>query len=179
MESFNDMLDIGDKISVGSYLAQRLAHAGTTHFFTVPGDFTLNLLDELIAEPRLKMVGCCNEMIAGYAADGYCRASGGLGAVVGNRSRQLEIKLYINFFCKSVTYMVGGLSVLNAVAGAYSEDLPLLVVSGGPNNNDMKEGHIIHHTIAERNLYQSVKCFEPVVARTFVIKNLRDAAGDC
>ena len=27
--------------------------------------------------------------------------------------------------------MVGGLSAINAVAGAYSDDLPLLLISGG------------------------------------------------
>lgn len=44
-------------------------------------------------------------------ADGFCRATGGLGVLV-------------------VTYMVGGLSAINAVAGAYSDDLPLLLISG-------------------------------------------------
>jgi pyruvate decarboxylase len=71
--------------------------------------------------------------------------------------------------------MVGGLSVINAIAGAYSEDLPLLVISGGPNTNDQKEGHRIHHTIGESNLYQSWKCFDSVVEKCFVIKNLHDA----
>ncbi len=66
---------------------------------------------------------------------------------------------------------------MNAVAGAYSEDLPMLVISGGPNSNDMKEGHLVHHTIGEHNLYQSGKCFEPVVAKTFVVRELSDAMG--
>jgi TPP-dependent 2-oxoacid decarboxylase len=48
-------------------------------------------------EPGLDMVGCCNELNAGYAADGYSRGAG-IGCVV-------------------VTHMVGGLSVLNAIAG--------------------------------------------------------------
>lgn len=73
--------------------------------------------------------------------------------------------------------MVGGLSVLNAVAGAYSEDLPLLVISGGPNTNDQKEGHRIHHTIGEADLYQCSRCFEPVTGKTFVIRRLHEAAG--
>ena len=38
------------------------------------------LLDQLISEPKLKFVGCCNELNAGYAADGYAR-SRGVGAV--------------------------------------------------------------------------------------------------
>jgi TPP-dependent 2-oxoacid decarboxylase len=76
-------IDYSKQVTVGGYLAQRMTHTGLDTFFTVPGDFTLALLDELIAEPKLKMVGCCNELTAGYAADGYCRASGGLGVVVG------------------------------------------------------------------------------------------------
>jgi len=51
----------------------------------VPGDFTLALLDEFLKEPSLSMVGCCNELNAGYAADGYCRATKGLGVVMGKR----------------------------------------------------------------------------------------------
>lgn len=66
------------KTTVGGYLAKRLADNGLHHYFTVPGDFTLSLLDELIKEERLSMVSCCNELNAGYAADGYARATGGL-----------------------------------------------------------------------------------------------------
>lgn len=69
------------KTTVGGYLAKRLADNGLYHYFTVPGDFTLALLDELIKEKRLNMISCCNELNAGYAADGYSRATGGLAAV--------------------------------------------------------------------------------------------------
>ncbi len=147
----------GPRHTVGGRLAGRIAQAGTRVFFTVPGDFNLVLLDQLLAQPVLKMVNCCNELNAGYAADGYARATGGLAVVV-------------------VTYMVGGLSVINAAAGAYSDDLPLLVVSGGPNSLDAQENHRVHHTIGEANLYQSAQCFAPVVAETFVVRHLEDAA---
>jgi hypothetical protein len=69
------------QVAIGSYLAKRLADAGLNHYFAVPGDFTLALLDEFIKEERLSMIGCCNELNAGYAADGYSRATGGLSAV--------------------------------------------------------------------------------------------------
>ena len=91
--------------SVGEYLATRLEQAGVRHYFTVPGDFNLVLLDQLLKNPRLQLIGCCNELNAGYAAEGYAR-SNGIGAFV-------------------VTYSVGGLSALNAVACAYAEDLPV------------------------------------------------------
>src|SRR5271166_6199030 len=58
-------------VTVGGYLATRLEQAGVRHYFVVPGDFNLVLLDQLLTNPRLKMIGCCNELNAGYAADGY------------------------------------------------------------------------------------------------------------
>ena len=75
--------------SVGDYLASRLVEINLDTYFTVPGDFTLSLLDDLNKKPSLRMVGCCNDLNAGYAADGYCRATGKLSCVV-------------------VTYCVGG-----------------------------------------------------------------------
>lgn len=71
--------------------------------------------------------------------------------------------------------MVGGLSLINAVAGAYAENLPLLVVSGGPNSNDGQERHLVHHTIGEIELYQQAKCFEPVTAACYSIRHIKDA----
>jgi len=142
--------------TVGSYLATRIVQSGARDFFSVPGDFNLVLLDEFLKQSGLRMIGCCNELNAGYAADGYARATGGLAVVV-------------------VTYMVGGLSVINAAAGAYSDDLPLLVVSGGPNTNDAPANHLLHHTLAEHNFYHTEKCFEPVVGATFNIRHVGDA----
>lgn len=55
--------------TVGSYLAQRLVEAGSTTFFTVPGDYILGLLDSLLMNKGLKMVGCCNELNGGYAGE--------------------------------------------------------------------------------------------------------------
>lgn len=145
------------KVTIGRYLAKRLVQAGLKHYFTIPGDFTLAMLDEFLEEDSLVMVGCCNELNAGYAADGYARATKGLA-------------------CVMVTYMVGGLSAINAVAGSYSDDLPVLCISGGPNIHDAFERHLVHHTIGEHDIYQQSKCFEPIVAKSLVIRHPDDAA---
>lgn len=76
------ILPQNEKITIGNYLARRLADAGTRQFFTVPGDFNLALLDEMLKETRLSMIGCCNELNAGYAADGNARSSQSLSALV-------------------------------------------------------------------------------------------------
>ena len=141
--------------TLGGYLAARLTQAGLKDFFGVPGDYNLVLLDELIKQPGLRMIGCCNELNAGYAAAGYARVRG--------------------FSMVAVTYTVGGLSLINAAAGAYSDDLALLVLSGGPNTNDAPAHHRIHHTIGEKEFDQSARCFEPVVGKVFVIRHLDDA----
>jgi len=50
--------------------------------YYVPGDYSMPLLDQLLAED-LKVVGCCNELNAGYAADGYARLSGKMSVLAG------------------------------------------------------------------------------------------------
>jgi pyruvate decarboxylase len=128
--------------SLGRHLARRLVQVGVGDVFAVPGDFNLTLLDHLIAEPGLRLVGCCNELNAGYAADGYARARG-VGAC-------------------AVTFTVGGLSVLNAIAGAYSENLPVICIAGGPNSNDYGTNRILHHTIGLPDFSQELRCFQTV-----------------
>ncbi|KAB2822826.1 MAG: pyruvate decarboxylase, partial [Candidatus Dadabacteria bacterium] len=69
-------------VTVGSYIGSRLAEAGVRHYFAVPGDYNLILLDELLKNDSLTMISCCNELNAGYAADGYARANGVAAQVV-------------------------------------------------------------------------------------------------
>jgi TPP-dependent 2-oxoacid decarboxylase len=57
---------------------------------------------------------------------------------------------------------VGGLSVLNAIAGAYSESLPVICLVGGPNSNDYGTNHVLHHTIGETDFSQEFRCFKEV-----------------
>ncbi|KAK7382517.1 hypothetical protein VNO80_01376 [Phaseolus coccineus] len=141
--------------TLGRHLARRLVQVGVTDVFSVPGDFNLTLLDHLIAEPQLTNVGCCNELNAGYAADGYARCRG-VGACV-------------------VTFTVGGLSVINAIAGAYSENLPLICIVGGPNTNDFGTNRILHHTIGLSDFSQELRCFQTVTCYQAVVNNIEDA----
>lgn len=121
---------------------------------TAPPPFLV--LDQLIkSAPVLKLRYTCNELNAGYAADGYARAKG-IGCLV-------------------VTYTVGGLSALNAVAGAASERLPLIVVTGGPNSNDWGSNRVLHHTIGLPDFDQESRAFAPFVAKVTRIHTLEDA----
>ncbi|XVE62067.1 hypothetical protein DITRI_Ditri06bG0089300 [Diplodiscus trichospermus] len=113
-------------------------------FFSIPGDFKLTLLNHLIAESGLNLIGCYNELNVGYVADGYAKLRG-VGARV-------------------VTFTVGGLSVLNAIAGAYSENLPFICIVGRPNTNDYRTNRILHHTIGLPDFSQELRCFQQLQA---------------
>ena len=155
MSKMNRQKDHSIPHNVGTYLAKILETIGLEHYFTVPGDYNLVLLDQILKNPNLKMIGCCNELNAGYAADGYARARG-VAAVF-------------------PTFTVGSLSMVNAIAGAYAEDLPIIVISGGPNSNDRHQHHLIHHSTAEYDFNQASRIFKEITAEAVVIRHIEDA----
>ncbi|SOD97465.1 alpha-keto acid decarboxylase family protein [Spirosoma fluviale] len=114
---------------VGTYLTTRLEELGVGHLFSVPGDYTSDLLEIVDTKSTIQRIGNCNELNAGYAADGYARANG-LGAV-------------------AVTTGVGSFSVLNAIGGAYVEMIPVVTIIGTLSNvkrlNAINAGELFHH----------------------------------
>ena len=83
-------------------------------------------------------------MTLGYAADGYARITG-IGAVV-------------------TTFGVGELSAINAIAGAYSEYVPIVHIAGCPSTVSQKNGMLLHHTLGNgdfnvfSNMSREVSC---------------------
>ncbi|NCR53404.1 MAG: alpha-keto acid decarboxylase family protein [Microcystis aeruginosa L211-07] len=141
--------------SVGTYLAERLVQIGVKHHFVVPGDYNLVLLDQFLKNQNLLQVGCCNELNCGFAAEGYARANG-LGVAV-------------------VTYSVGALSALNAIGGAYAENLPVILVSGAPNTNDYSTGHLLHHTMGTQDLTYVLEIARKLTCAAVSITSAEDA----
>lgn len=114
--------------TVATYLLKRLEQAGLKHAFGVPGDYVLTFIDRLI-ESGIEFVGTCNELNAGYAADAYARING-----IG---------------CICVTWGVGGFSAMNAIAGAYAEQVPLVVLVGGPRTTQRRSAMLLHHSVGD------------------------------
>jgi pyruvate decarboxylase len=141
--------------TVGSYLARRLQQIGLKHHFAVAGDFNLVLLDELLTVKELEQVYCCNELNCGYSAEGYARACGAAAAVV--------------------TFSVGGLSAINAIGGAYAENLPVILVSGAPNSNDRATEHLIHHTLATHDWSYQFEIAKKLTCAAVSINSATDA----
>jgi pyruvate decarboxylase len=112
--------------TIGGYLATRLEQIGLKHHFAVAGDYNLVLLDQLLLNKNMKQVYCCNELNCSFSAEGYARATGVAACVV--------------------TYSVGALSAFDGIGGAYAENLPVILISGSPNTNDLGANHLLHHT---------------------------------
>src|SRR5215467_5992270 len=117
------------KQSIGDFLLRRLEEAGVRHLFGVPGDYNLELLQQLHDSGALKWIGTCSELNASYAADGYARLAG-LGALL-------------------VTNGVGALSAINGVAGAYSDHVPIVCIAGSIPLRSIDRGLGMHHTMAD------------------------------
>lgn len=119
-----------ETIPLGAYIFHRLREIGISHVFGCPGDFNLNLLDHLYTVPSMKWVGTCNELNGAYAADGYARVRGILGALI-------------------TTYGVGELSAINGISGAYSEHVPIIHIVGTTSRQARRDKIMIHHTLDE------------------------------
>ena len=76
-ETSNNNSAVDTRVNVSQYLMTRLKQFDIDHFFGVPGDFILPFFMQHEADHQgLQYVGTCNELDAGYAADGYARACG-------------------------------------------------------------------------------------------------------
>jgi indolepyruvate decarboxylase len=117
------------KMSIGNFLLRRLQEAGIRHIFGVPGDYNLELMQQLEDRGEPAWIGNCNELNASYATDAYARING-IGAMI-------------------VTHGVGTLSATNGIAGAYSEHVPVILISGSLPLRSVQRGNLMHHTLAD------------------------------
>jgi indolepyruvate decarboxylase len=112
--------------TVIQYILNRLHSIGISDIFGVAGDYAFPISDAICEDPKMRWIGCCNELNAAYAADGYARIHG-MAAI-------------------STTYGVGELSAINGIAGAYAELLPVFHIVGSPSTGTQKTHALVHHT---------------------------------
>ena len=128
-------------------LTESLLHAlkyhGARQIFGIPGDFALPYF-RIIEESRiLPLYTLSHEPGVGFAADAAARANMGLGVA-------------------AVTYGAGALNMINAVAAAFAEKVPLVVLSGGPGKGEARSGLLLHHQAktldSQLHMYREITC---------------------
>ncbi len=132
--------------TIGEYLLRKLESYGIEHIFGIPGDYVLRFYN-LIEQSPIQHVGMTREDAAGYAADAYARTKG-MGAVC-------------------VTYCVGGLSTVNAVAGAYAEKSPVVVISGAPGIKERGKDALLHHKV--RDFHTQQRIYDEITVATALL----------
>src|SRR6476646_1744655 len=140
---------------LGQFLFEYLHRAGVRHSFGVPGDFALPTFAWL-EKSKIESITMTHEPGAGFAADAYSRLNG------------------IGLVC--VTYCVGGLNVLNAIAGAYAEKSPVVVVSGGPRLRDREKDPLLHHKV--KTFETQKRVYDEVTVASTILLDEQTAAAE-
>ncbi|WP_341720532.1 thiamine pyrophosphate-binding protein [Micromonospora sp. FIMYZ51] len=149
--------------TVVDYILTRLREQHVDTLFGVPSAFCAPLFDAAPAAGMTAVV-TATDLEAGYAADGYARTRG-LAAV-------------------SVAYGVGTLSLINAIAGAYVERSPIVVINGGPTEShlaglsdlDVVFSHSIGRPDTDLSAYKLVTASAQRAATTAEVPTIVDTA---
>jgi acetolactate synthase-1/2/3 large subunit len=102
---------ITSMMRVADYIARTLAANGVRHVFMVTGGGAMHLNDAFGRCEGLAHVCCHHEQACAMAAESYARITGRPAAV-------------------NVTTGPGGINALNGVFGAWTDSIPMIVVSG-------------------------------------------------
>ena len=98
-------------IRVSDYIAQRLAEWGVEHVFLLTGGGAMFLNDSFARAERIRPISNHHEQACAMAAEGYARITGKPGVI-------------------NVTTGPGGINALNGVFGAWTDSVPMLILSG-------------------------------------------------
>ncbi len=128
-------------------LAEALLHAlrdhGAREIFGIPGDFALPFFKVVEDSRLLPLYTLSHEPSLGFAADAVARARSTLSVA-------------------AVTYGAGALNMVNAVAAAYAEKSPVVVVSAAPGKGEASRGLLLHHQAktldSQYRIYREITC---------------------
>jgi 5-guanidino-2-oxopentanoate decarboxylase len=116
--------------TVGRYLAETLLANGIDTAFGIPGVHNIELYRG-VGAARLRHVLARHEQNATFAADGYARLSGRIAAAL-------------------VISGPGLTNALTAIAQAYSDSVPLLVIASTPVRASLGKGWGVLHELADQ-----------------------------
>jgi acetolactate synthase-1/2/3 large subunit len=107
---------------VADYIISFLEDCGIDCAFTVCGGGAIFLCDALAKAKRMKFVACHHEQAAAMAAESYARVRNGLGLAI-------------------VTSGPGGTNAITGVAGAWTDHVPTITISGQVFSRQTIDGH--------------------------------------
>ena len=131
-------------------LLEALKAHGAREIFGIPGDFVLPLFKVIEESAILPCYTLSHEPAVGFAADAAARYHSGIGVAV-------------------VTYGAGGFNIVNAIAGAYAERSPVVVIAGAPGARERASGFLLHHQA--RSVDTQLAVFKEITCDQAVLDN--------
>src|SRR5665647_1664513 len=137
--------------TLATALLKGLRAHGAREIFGIPGDFVLpfyKVIEESGIRPHFTL---SHEPAVGFAADAAARYHSGIGVAV-------------------VTYGAGAFNTVNAIAGAYAERSPVVLIAGAPGARERSSGFMLHHQArtvdTQLAVFKEVTCDQAVLTDT-------------
>lgn len=143
--------------TLATALLKGLKDHGAREIFGIPGDFVLPFFKTIEESGILPHFTLSHEPGVAFAADAAARYHCGLGVAV-------------------VTYGAGAFNVVNAVAGAYAERSPVVVIAGAPGASERTSGFLLHHQA--RNINTQLAVFREITCDQAVLTDATTAPGE-
>jgi acetolactate synthase-1/2/3 large subunit len=112
------LTDVSETYRVADFIADFVAGLGVKHVFLLPGGGAMYLVDAVGKCEDLQVVACLHEQAAAISAEAYARVNENIGVAM-------------------VTTGPGATNAVTAVAGAWIESVPMMVISGQVKRADM------------------------------------------
>ena len=109
---------MSDIYRVADYIADFIASIGVEHVFLLPGGGAMHLVDAVGENSNIEVIACLHEQAATISAEAYSRINENIGVAM-------------------VTTGPGATNAITAVAGAWIESVPMMVISGQVKRDDM------------------------------------------
>ncbi len=142
---------------LGRALIDALAQHGAREIFGIPGDFVLPFFKVIEESGTLPFYTLSHEPAVGFAADAAARFHGGISVAV-------------------VTWGAGAFNLVNSIAGAYAERVPVVVISGAPGVGERASGFRLHHQ--SRDIDTQTRIFREITCDHAVLDDPARAPAD-
>jgi indolepyruvate decarboxylase len=142
-------------LTVGEYLLEELKRLRIKRVYGIPGDMIIKFFKLLEDDADIELCTFSHEPAVGFAAVADARAL-----------RKPAVAV--------VTYGPGVLNTLNAVACAYAEKTPLIMVAGSPPLSARTKDFFLHHTI--KSCSSLLNAVSEITAQAVILDDPQTAA---
>jgi acetolactate synthase I/II/III large subunit len=146
---------------VADYIADFIEKIGVKNVFLLPGGGAMHLVDAVGKNSQIEVVACLHEQAAAISAEAYSRISENIGVAM-------------------VTTGPGATNAITAVAGAWIESVPLMIISGQCKRSDMlRDSPLRQKGVQEVDIVKMVKSitkYSKIVENPLEIRSVLEEA---